>query len=130
MIGFGRMAAREVLSKQAAINLAARSGLFLKELGGSGNGIIGALAAVALRAGAPTGHGIAAATSRGHQKSRQKRLTSQKLPDPAGKSRQHPFPVADDAEAGYLEDIRLRVFIYGDNALGTATTTDMMAGTG
>ncbi len=50
VIGFGRMATREVLSKQEAINLAARNTLFLKELGGSGNGIIGALAAVALRA--------------------------------------------------------------------------------
>lgn len=55
VIGFGLMAAREVLSKQDAINLAARSGLFLKELGGSGNGIIGALAAVALRAGGNSG---------------------------------------------------------------------------
>lgn len=50
VIRFGRMAAREVLSKQEAINLARRSSLFLKELGGDGNGIIGALAAVALRA--------------------------------------------------------------------------------
>ncbi len=50
VIRFGRMAARAVLGKQQAINLAAGSSLFLKELAGSGDGIIGALAAVALRA--------------------------------------------------------------------------------
>ncbi len=44
------MAGREVLGKQEAINLAAGNSLFLKELAGSGDGIIGALAAVALRA--------------------------------------------------------------------------------
>ena len=49
VIRFGRMAGREVLGKQQAINLAAGNSLFLKELGGSGDGIIGALAAVALR---------------------------------------------------------------------------------
>lgn len=50
VINFGLMAQAVVLNKRDAISLAARSNLYLAELGGSGDGVIGALAAVALRA--------------------------------------------------------------------------------
>jgi len=47
---FGQRAITEVLSKKDSLNLAAKYNVFLRELGGSGDGIIGALAAVGLRA--------------------------------------------------------------------------------
>ncbi len=47
---FGRRAASEVLAKSEALDLARRHGLLLHELGGSGDGVIGALAAVGLTA--------------------------------------------------------------------------------
>jgi hypothetical protein len=50
IVEFGWRATREILTKTEAIKLASRQKLVLKELGGTGDGIIGALAAVALRA--------------------------------------------------------------------------------
>jgi hypothetical protein len=50
IIDFGLKAQREVLKKKQAETLAAKNGIFLAELGGTGGGIIGALAGVALRA--------------------------------------------------------------------------------
>jgi len=50
LVNFGWRATREVLNKQEAIKLARKNNLVLKELGGTGGGIIGALAAAALRA--------------------------------------------------------------------------------
>jgi hypothetical protein len=50
IIRFGLNAQEIVLLKKEAINLAEQYGLFLTELGGTGGGIIGALAAIALRA--------------------------------------------------------------------------------
>jgi hypothetical protein len=50
IVEFGWRATREVLTKNDAIKVALEQNLILKELGGSGEGIIGALAAVALRA--------------------------------------------------------------------------------
>jgi hypothetical protein len=47
--GWGRRAQREVLQRGAALELAAGQGLLLEELGGTGDGVIGALAACALR---------------------------------------------------------------------------------
>jgi hypothetical protein len=55
LLAFGRRAQREYLTKQAALDLAARSGIMLKELGGTGGGVIGALAAVALSIGGSDG---------------------------------------------------------------------------
>ncbi len=55
VVSFGQMALTTVLSKHDATGLAAQSGIFLKELGGSGDGAIGALAAVGLRAGGNEG---------------------------------------------------------------------------
>ncbi len=49
-VKFGLRATSEVLLKQEAVELAAQSGIFLKELGGTGGGVIGALAGAALRA--------------------------------------------------------------------------------
>lgn len=46
---FGLRAQREVLSKNQASDLAAEHGIFLVELGGTGEGIIGSLAGVGLR---------------------------------------------------------------------------------
>jgi pimeloyl-ACP methyl ester carboxylesterase len=48
VVRFGRRAGSEVLSKADALDLAARQGIPLKELGGTGDGVIGALAAVGL----------------------------------------------------------------------------------
>ena len=50
---FGARASTEVVRKADALALAAREGLLLQELGGSGDGVIGALAGVGLTA---TGH--------------------------------------------------------------------------
>ncbi len=47
---WGWQATREVLTQSQAIALARTHGLFLRSLGGSGDGIIGALASVGLRA--------------------------------------------------------------------------------
>ncbi len=49
IIDFGIMATRAVLQKQDAVDLAKKNNIFLKEIGGSGDGVIGALAGVALR---------------------------------------------------------------------------------
>ena len=49
IIAFGHRATSLVLSKQDALGLAMKNGLFLRELGGTGDGVIGALAAVGLR---------------------------------------------------------------------------------
>ena len=56
--GFGRDAQTEVLQKQEAIELAHECDVFLVELGGTGGGIIGALAAVGLRAYGQSGRYI------------------------------------------------------------------------
>jgi hypothetical protein len=50
LVDFGWKATSEVLTKQEAINLGIKYHLVLRELGGTGGGIIGALAAAALRA--------------------------------------------------------------------------------
>ena len=50
MAEYGRLAQKEVLVKSQAINLAKKLGVLLSELGGTGEGIIGALASVGLRA--------------------------------------------------------------------------------
>ena len=44
-------------------------------------------------------------------------LPSPKLPNLLSKGGDYLFPVADDTEAGYFEDIGFRVFIYGDDIL-------------
>jgi len=49
VIAFGLKAQKEVLKKSQAASLAAENRIFLIELGGTGGGIIGALAGVALR---------------------------------------------------------------------------------
>ncbi len=52
---FGARCAGSVVRKAEALDLAARSGLRLEELGGTGGGVIGALAAVGLTAGGDAG---------------------------------------------------------------------------
>jgi len=52
---FGRRAQAEVLDRRSAEAIGARSGLRLASLGGSGEGVIGALAAVGLAAGGNDG---------------------------------------------------------------------------
>lgn len=47
---FGRRCQRQVVAKQNALDVAARHGLRLEALGGTGDGVIGALAAVGLAA--------------------------------------------------------------------------------
>lgn len=49
LIEFGYRAKTEVLTMKQAYDLAGRAGIYLKELGGTGDGIIGALAGVGLR---------------------------------------------------------------------------------
>jgi hypothetical protein len=49
LIGFGQKAKQTVVDKQAAYGLAQELGLHLSEHGGTGGGIIGALAAIGLR---------------------------------------------------------------------------------
>ncbi len=51
IVAFGMRATREVVQKAEAIALAANAGLVLRELGGTGLGVIGALSAVGLRLG-------------------------------------------------------------------------------
>ena len=50
ILDFGTRATHEVLTKDEALNLAKKHRLILKEIGGDGGGIIGALASVGLRA--------------------------------------------------------------------------------
>jgi hypothetical protein len=50
VVSFGLRAAAEVVAKEDALRVARRHGLHLEELGGSGDGVIGALAAVGLTA--------------------------------------------------------------------------------
>lgn len=58
VIEFGRLAKREVLKRRAAEDLARRSGIVLEGLTGDHGGVIGALAAVGLRAGGGDGRFI------------------------------------------------------------------------
>ncbi|MCX6012753.1 MAG: hypothetical protein NTV30_04965, partial [Chloroflexi bacterium] len=51
LIHFGHQAETVVLKKRDAIEIAAKRNIFLVELGGTGGGIIGSLAGVALRGG-------------------------------------------------------------------------------
>jgi hypothetical protein len=55
ILEYGRLAMSSVITKQAAAGLAQKKSIILKELGGTGDGIIGALAAVGLRAGGNDG---------------------------------------------------------------------------
>lgn len=55
IVHFGQRASSEVLAKADAHATATRTGLVLQELGGTGDGIIGALAAVGLTAGGNAG---------------------------------------------------------------------------
>jgi hypothetical protein len=55
---FGRAAAGQVLDMAAALELAGRAGLDLRPLGGTGLGVIGALASVGLRAAGSDGRFI------------------------------------------------------------------------
>ncbi len=50
MIQFGKAAQHKVLLKEEAYQIANQNDIFLKELGGTGQGIIGALAGIGLRA--------------------------------------------------------------------------------
>jgi hypothetical protein len=50
IMSFGRSALVEVLEMQSAVSLAGASSVYLRPLGGSGQGIVGALASVGLRA--------------------------------------------------------------------------------
>lgn len=59
MLAFGERASREVVLKEYALDIAAEENIVLKELGGTGEGIIGALAAVTLRGGGNNGRFIA-----------------------------------------------------------------------
>ena len=63
MIRFGKSAQRRVLSKEEAYQIARQADIFLEELGGTGHGVIGALAGIGLRANGNDGrfielHGI------------------------------------------------------------------------
>jgi hypothetical protein len=49
LVAFGRQAKQEVLTKQQAYELARRLGVHLSEHGGTGQGVVGALAGVGLR---------------------------------------------------------------------------------
>jgi len=51
LVEYGQLARRELILKTQAVNLARKLGILLTELGGTGEGIIGALASVGLRAG-------------------------------------------------------------------------------
>jgi hypothetical protein len=55
LVEYGQLAQKELISKEQAIILANRSGILLMELGGTGEGIIGALASGGLRAGGNDG---------------------------------------------------------------------------
>jgi hypothetical protein len=49
LVAFGRAAKQQVLTKSAAYSLAAKAGVHLSEHGGTGQGVVGALAGVGLR---------------------------------------------------------------------------------
>ncbi|MEG0371716.1 MAG: hypothetical protein RR645_05410 [Clostridium sp.] len=49
IIAYGLKAKKEVITKKEAYDLAGKSGIYLKEHGGTGQGVIGALAGAALR---------------------------------------------------------------------------------
>lgn len=55
IIDFGRRAAKEYITKPEALLLGQKAGIILAELGGTGGGVIGALAAVGLSAGGNDG---------------------------------------------------------------------------
>jgi len=55
LLGFGRSAKQEVLSKESAYAVARQVGVHLSEHGGTGQGVIGALAGVGLRLGGNDG---------------------------------------------------------------------------
>ena len=55
LITWGDRALREILTMGEALALANKNGLILRELGGTGGGVIGALASVGLRAGGENG---------------------------------------------------------------------------
>jgi hypothetical protein len=55
LIRFGRSAKQEVLTKEAAYDLARELGIHLSEHGGSGQGVVGALAGAGLRLGGNDG---------------------------------------------------------------------------
>ena len=55
LLEYGHLAQKEYIPKQRAVDLANRSGILLKELGGSGDGVIGALAAASLSIGGNDG---------------------------------------------------------------------------
>jgi hypothetical protein len=58
LLRFAQSATSVVLTKKDATDIAERSGIFLRELGGTGGGIIGAVAAVGLRANGDSGRFI------------------------------------------------------------------------
>jgi len=58
VLELGRRAQREILEKRAALDCASERGILLRELGGTGLGVIGALAACALRASEDDGRFI------------------------------------------------------------------------
>ena len=64
ILEFGRAAQREVVSQQQARQLASQFGILLSGLGGSQDGVIGALAAVGLAAGGEDGRYIWVGKSR------------------------------------------------------------------
>jgi hypothetical protein len=55
VVAWGERALREVLTMEEAVGLAQRGGLRLRGLGGTGGGVIGALASVGLRVGGSEG---------------------------------------------------------------------------
>ncbi len=55
VIAFGHSAKKEVLTKKAAYDMAARLGVHLSEHGGTGQGVVGALAGIGLRLGGNDG---------------------------------------------------------------------------
>ena len=55
ILAYGLSAEKVVITKQDALALAAKHDIFLRELGGDGGGVIGALAAVGLRASGNNG---------------------------------------------------------------------------
>jgi len=55
LVGFGRSAKKQVLDKKAAYTLAQELGVHLSEHGGSGQGVVGALAGAGLRLGGSDG---------------------------------------------------------------------------
>ena len=61
VVEFGRRCQREVVTQEEARDLAARHGIHLEGLGGTEQGVIGALAAVGLAAGADDGRVVHAA---------------------------------------------------------------------